>query len=200
MNNHYTKKAFDGCAFHPLKDGAMITEYPILAEILLPEWARDACIDQILRYTIMVYDPRSALVIGERDLNYRKGIAAELAGFDIQDETLMGAIYGCTYPMLVELTVKYLMRFVKSKEWAAIVAHESKFWEAIKLIIQPISADKSDREQLDAANKKEVLASSIDIGLQKLDQYYSSFFGEDDELLRKAKKRMTPEIMADKKQ
>lgn len=199
MNNHYTNKAFDSCAFHPLKEGKMLEQFPLLAEIVTPEWMNDPNMDTIIRYTIMVYDPKSPLVFGERDLNYRKGLAADKAGFDTSDEDLMNAIYTCSYPNLVEFTVRYLIRFVKSKEWAAIAAHEYKFWEAIKLIMQPISTDKSDREQLDAANKKEVLASSIDLGLQKLDQYYSSFFGDDEELLRKSKKRMTPELMAEKR-
>lgn len=147
----------------------------------------------------MIYDPKSPLVMGERDLNYRKGLAAELAGFDASDEEAMTMIYTCTYPLLVEYTVKYLMRFVKSKEWAAIAAYEYKFWEAIRLIMQPISTEKSDKEQLDAANKKDVLSISIDQGLQKLEVYYKTFFGDDDELERKAKRRMTPELMAEKK-
>lgn len=177
----------------------MVEAYPVLSEIIAPDWSADPCLDSIIRYTIMIYDPKSALVMGERDLNYRKGIAAELSGFDQGDEDLINAIYSCNYPMLVEYTVKYLMRFVKSKEWAAVAAYEYKFWEAIKLIMQPISAEKSDKEQLDAANKKDVLSASIDEGLQKLDAYYKSFFGEDDELERKAKRRMTPELMAEKK-
>ncbi len=146
----------------------------------------------------MIYDPKSPLVMGERDLNYRKGLSAELSGFDMTDEEALNLIYNCTYPLLVDYTLKYLMRFVKSKEWAAICAHEYKFWEAIRLIMQPIASNKSDKEQLDAANKKDVLSASIDQGLQKLDQYYKTFFGEDDELERRAKRRMTPELMAEK--
>jgi hypothetical protein len=199
MNNHYTYKSFETCDFHPLKDGKMLMEYPILSEIVLPEWSKDPQLDSLIRYTIMIYDPKSALVIGERDLNYRKGIAAELAGFDVSEISLMDAIYTCNYPNQVEYTVRYLMRFVKSKEWAAICAYQYKFWEAIKLIMKPIDMDKSDREQLDAANKKDVLSASIDEGLIKLDSYYKTFFGDDDELEKKAKKRMTPELMAAKK-
>lgn len=199
MNTHYTKKSFEGCLFNPLSDERMLDAYPVISEIIAPEWSADPWLDSIIRYTVMVYDPKSALVMGERDLNYRKGIAAELAGFDVQQEEEVTAIYSCTYPILVDYTVKYLMRFVKSKEWAAICAHEFKFWEAIRLIMQPISSEKSDKEQLDAANKKDVLSASIDEGLQKLDAYYKTFFGEDDDLERKAKRRMTPELMAEKK-
>lgn len=200
MNNHYTKQSFSTCDFHPLKEGKMLDVYPILWEIVDPVLAKDPLLDPIMRYTIMIYDPKSGLVSGERDLNYRKGIAAELAGLDVEDEQIMTSIYTCNYPNLVEYTVRYLRRYVRSKEWAAIAAYEYKFWEAIKLIMKPIDTDKSDREQLDAANKKDVLSESIDQGLTKLASLYRTFFGEDDELEHKAKKRMTPELMAEKKQ
>lgn len=177
----------------------MLEKYPVISEIVMPEWTSDGLLDSIIRYTIMVYDPKSPLVMAERDLNYRKGIAAEFAGFDINNEETMNLIYSCTYPLLVDYTVKYLIRFIKSKEWAAIAAYEYKFWEAIRLIMQPISTEKSDKEQLDAANKKDVLSVSIDQGLLKLESYYKSFFGEDEELERRSKRRMTPELMAEKK-
>jgi len=192
----YTKKAFEQCQFNPFQGGKLISAYPVLAEIVAPEWANDAHIDLLLRYTIMVYDPKSPIAIAERDLNYRKGIAMEL--LVVEDEGLKDALFTCTYPILVDLTVKYLVRFVRSKEWAAICAIEFKFWEAIRLIMQPISNEKEDKAQLDAANKKEVLSASIDEGLNKIDQYYRRFFGEDEELLNKAKKRLTPELMAGK--
>jgi hypothetical protein len=176
----------------------MLIAYPVLREIMPVDSENDPLYDELIRYTIMIYDPKSALVIAERDLNYRKGVAAELCGLPVDDEEHMEHIYSCARVGLVELTCKFLVRFVKSKEWAAICAYEYKFWEAIRLIMQPIAADKSDREQLDAANKKDVLSASIDEGLVKLDTYYKSFFGEDTELERRAKKRMTPELMAKK--
>lgn len=193
---NYTKKSFEQCQFNPFQGGKMITSFPVLSEIVLPEWAKDTYLDILLRYTIMVYDPKSPIAIAERDLNYRKGIAMELLA--LEEESVKDALYTCTYPILVDLTVKYLVRFVRSKEWAAICAIEFKYWEAIRLIMQPISTDKDDKAQLDAANKKEVLSASIDEGLNKIDQYYRRFFGEDEELLNKAKKRLTPELMAGK--
>lgn len=198
MNNHYNQKSFDACTFHPLKDGKLLNEYPILGEIVQPEWRMDPNIDSIVRYTIMVYDPKSALVIGERDLSYRKGIAAELAGFDMEQEEFMNAIYTCAYPNLVEFTIKYLMRFVRSKEWAAICAIEFKYWEEIRQTMTPITG-KSSKEELEAVQKKAVIAQEIDNDIKRLDNYYAAFFGEDDELQRKATKRMTPELMATKK-
>jgi len=173
----------------------MLQAFPVINEIVMPEWVDDM-LDTIIRYTIMVYDPKSPLTMGERDLNYRKGIAMEL--LEVTDEETMQAFYTCNYPNLVEFTVKYLIRFIRSREWAAICAFEAKYWEAIKLIMLPISTDKSDKEQLEAANKKDVLSASIDEGLNKLDLYYRRFFGDDEEMLNRAKRRLTPELMAGK--
>lgn len=196
MSIYYTKKSFETCQFNPFNGERMQTAYPILNDIILPEWADDPHLDEIIRYTIAVYDPKSPLTSGERDLNYRKGIAVDM--LEMKDEEFVQQLYACAYPILLDYTIKYLVRFVRSKEWAAIAATEFKYWEAIKLIMQPISTDKSDREQLDAANKKDVLSASIDESLSKLDMYYRRFFGEDDELLNKSKKRLTPELMAGK--
>jgi hypothetical protein len=194
----YTQKHFEQCLFNPLILDRMVSAYPVLYEIVPKELDSEPALDGLLRYVILVYDPKSPLVVNERDLNYRKGTAAELAQIKLLDEIATEALYNCAYPGLLDLTCKYLVRFAKSKEWAAICAYEYKFWEAIRLIMQPIAADKSDREQLDAANKKDVLSASIDEGLTKLDQYYKAFFGGDDELEKKAKKRLTPELMARK--
>lgn len=192
----YTRAVFEQCTYNPFASKKMVNAYPILAEIIAPEWAADPHIDTLLRYTIMVYDPKSPIAIAERDLNYRKGIAMEMLA--VEDDAFRDALYTCTYPILVELTVKYLVRFVRSKEWAAIAAIEFKFWEAIRLIMQPISTERDEKGQLEAANKKQVLSISIDESMNKIDLYYRKFFGEDDEMLNKAKKRLTPELMAGK--
>lgn len=195
--NKYVESNFKGCQFNPLAGRPLLEVFPVLEEIIAEEMRQSEDLDGLLRYIIMVYDPKSPLVNNERDLNFRKGIAAELSGLPIDADRIQ-AVYACTYPGLAELICKFLVRFIKSKEWAAICAYEYKFWEAIRLLMQPIATDKSDREQLDAANKKDVLSASIDEGLTKLDAYYRSFFGEDDQLEKRAKKRVSPELMAEK--
>src|ERR1051326_364396 len=160
--SNYTKGHFARCQFNPMTGEEMLAGYPVLQTIISDELMRDSRRDALIRYIIMVYDPESPLVASERDLNFRKAIAAELANLPLNDEEFIQAIYNCSLPGLVDMTCKYLVRFARSKEWAAICAYEYKFWEAIRLIMQPIASDKSDREQLDAANKKDVLSDSID--------------------------------------
>lgn len=170
----------------------MLENYPQLSEIILPDWM-DEYTDCVMRYIVMVYDPKSPLINNERDLNYRKGVAGELAG--IEDEEVLESLFTSTHRYSADLTVKYLCRFVKSKEWAAICAFESSFWESIKEVIEPITG-KNSREKLDSVQKKSAIKEEIEKDILRLDKLYRVFFGEDDELQNKAKKRLTPELIA----
>lgn len=190
----YSRKHFQGCMFNPLVEDYMIEAYPRLKEIILPEWSISE-IDSLLRYIILVYDPKSALAVTERDLNYRKGVAAELAGFDMNDEAYLTSIYSCTHEFLAELIMRFLMRFIKNKEWAAIVIVENCFWESAKKLMEPISG-KNSKEELEAVQKKSAIKDELDKDIARLDKYYKAFFGEDEDLLTKAKTRVTPESIA----
>lgn len=188
----YKKQDFAACQFNPLVEQKIIEVYPKISEIILPEWS-DGYTDQILRYIIMVYDPKSPLVNNERDLNYRKGIAAELAG--LAEEEVTESLFNATHAYCADLIVRYLIRFVRSKEWAAICAFESAFTESIKEVIEPISG-KSSKERLDSVQKKAAVKEEIIKDIERLEKLYRSFFGEDDELQAKVKRRLTPEMIA----
>lgn len=190
----YKQADFNNCQFNPLAGGLMLQIYPLLSEIVDPEW-HDEFLDSILRYIIMVYDPKSILVLNERDLNYRKGVALELVS--LSDQEVSEALINSTHKYSPVLIIKYLMRFSRSKEWAAICAYESSFWESIKEVIEPISG-KNSREKLDSVQKKAAIKEEIEKDIKRLDQLYRTFFGEDDDLLNKNKRRITPELMANK--
>lgn len=142
----------------------------------------------------MVYDPQSPIVINERDLNIRKGAAAELAGFEVEDP-IIALIYNCKYEFLADLIISFLQRFIKSKEWAAICAFEGTFWESIKELMLPIEG-KDSKQKLESVQKKNAIKESINLDIKTLDGLYKTFTGNDDDLLTKAKKRMTPEMIA----
>lgn len=188
----YKLKDFTNCQFNPLAEGQLLSVYPRLTEIVDPEW-RDEYLDSILRYMIMVYDPKSPLVYNERDLNYRKGIAIELA--KLEDEITAEAVINSTHEYSSQLIIKYLIRFVRSKEWAAICAFESSFYESIREVLDPISG-KNSREKLDSVQKKAVIKQEIVEDIKRLDTLYRTFFGEDEELMNKNKRRLTPEMIA----
>lgn len=191
---HYKTNDFKTCQFNPLTDEAMIDAYPKLEEIIEAEW-HDESLDSILRYLIMVYDPKSPLVVYERDLNYRKDAAIQLA--KVPDEIAV-AVLNSSHVYSASLIIKYLMRFARSKEWAAICAFESSYWESIKEVIEPISG-KNSKEKLESVQKKAAIKEEIEKDIRRLDQLYRTFFGEDDDLQAKAKRRLSPEMIAGSK-
>lgn len=177
----YKKNQFDGCSFNPMTEGKMIDEYTNLLHVFTTNN------DNIIRYVIMLYDPKSPLISNENDPEVRRRIAGELSSLVIQDKLL---------EIIQESCIEYL-QFINSKQWAAICALEYRFWEAISIIMQPIK-NGTDKEQLEAAQKKNVLSESIDDGIKKLDNYYKSMAGGDKELENKLVttkkiKRFTPE-------
>jgi len=186
---------FNSLQFNPLCSGKMLTEYPRLSEIVSPEWTDEADLDKIIRYCILVYDPKSALVANEKDLNYQKGIAADISKLDVDNEEYIQSIYNLNHSITIEFTIRFLIRFVKSKEWAAICALEASFWESIRKVLEPITG-KNSKEELDSVQKKSTIKQEIDLDIKRLDTYYKIFFGEDSELENKAKGRVTPESIA----
>lgn len=196
MKNEKTK--FNYCVFDPLVEGKILSVYPKLSEIVLPEWADDPNIDAILRFIICLYDPKSPLIRDEPDLNYRKGLAADMVDMDID---IRDSVFGFNYPVdeetqpfIAELVFQYLRRFGKSKEFAAIAAMEFKFWEQIKQILTPISG-KNSKEELEAVQKKSLVAQEIETDMKRLETYYRAFYGEE-ELEKRSKKRISPELVS----
>lgn len=164
--------------FNPLSDE------PVLFE---QDWD-DSDIDQICRWAVCVYDPASPLIRGERDLSKRRLAACDL--LNISEDLISDKI-----KLVSEVVFTYL-KMVKSMEWAAICSMEYKVWEAFRLIMQPISSDKSDKEQLEAAQKKEMLTNGIDESMKKYNNYYRDFFETDKEIeIQIRKKRTSPEIV-----
>lgn len=190
---NYKQKEFNNCQFNPLTELAMVNAYPLLSEIIEPEWC-DEYLDSILRYMIMVYDPKSPLVINERDLNYRKSVAIELAHID---QDIVEAIIHSVHKYCPKLIFQFLKRFLRSREWAAIFAIETAYWESIKEVVEPISG-KNSREKLDSVQRKSLIKQEIIEDIKRLTDLYSKFFGDDEELQNKNKRRLTPELIANK--
>ncbi len=198
----YKESDFTSCMFNPMVKKNMLDVYPRLIEATLPEWM-DENIDGLIRYMIMVYDPKSPLFRNERDLNYRKGLAADLAKLNMSEEivneltneSFIQTVYNSSHPYLVDLIIKFLIRFIKSKEFAAIVIVESCFWESSKLLMEPIYG-KDSKTQLEAVQKKSAIKDELDKDITRLNKYQNEFFGEDEQLETLAKGRMTPEKYA----
>lgn len=176
----YTEKHFERCTFNPMCRKPMIEEYPKLRTIFTTDN------DPVIRYTIMMYDPASYLVRDERDLSKRRMVAGELTFVDSDAEDLQEIIY--------EAFIDYL-QYVNDKTWAAACANEFRFWEAIKLSLIPIT-ETGAKGQLEAAQKKSVLAESIDDCIKRIETYAKDMAGGDPILEKRIKKSfVSPEQM-----
>lgn len=176
----YTEKHFERCAFNPMCKNPMVDEFQKLRTIFTTSD------DAVIRYTIMMYDPASFLVRDERDWNKRRDIACELTFVDSDAPELQETIY--------EAFIDYL-QYINDKVWAAASAAEMRFWEAIKLTLIPIT-ETGAKGQLEAAQKKAVLAESIDDCIKRIETYAKDLSGGDVVLEKRIKKSfVSPEQM-----
>lgn len=153
----------------------MVDIYPKLRTIF------STTCDEAIRYVIMMYDSKSPIIEAERDLNRRKVIAIEMSGCKADEPALEETI--------LEAIIEYL-QFTHDRLWAAAVSTEFRFWEAIRIQLQPIKAG-TDKEQLEAAQKKNVLADSIDDCMKRIDAYAKEMSGGDEKVEKRVKKSFT---------
>lgn len=193
MKTSYKIEAFKGCQFNPLVKEKMTTAYPGLAGNMEIEWLSDPDIDNLTRYAILVYDPKSPLVTDERDIGHRKDVALDI--LEIDDEETRANWTAHKHPFLPDLICLLLFRFIKSREYAMLQALEFKFEESVKLVLQPV-AGKSSKEELEALQKKSIAADEMDKDIKRIENYYRQYFMEDDELHKRIKRRVSPELIA----
>lgn len=177
----YTEKDFSKLRFNPMIQAPLLQVYPDVGFIVDQEWRDDPLFDYTMRYVIMCYDPESPLIKGENDINYRKAIAAGLSGFNVNDPESLIPIHTNKHDYLPELITRYLRRFAKSKEWAAIAATEFKFWESIGKMLEPI-AGKDSKAELEAVQKKSAISAEINVDIKRLKEYYKDFYSGDETL------------------
>lgn len=193
MHSNYKQDDFRLCQFNPLADQPMLTAFPLLSDAMKSEWLYEEKIDQLIRYVILVYDPKSPLFTDERDLNRRKRLALDM--IEIAEEEMQEKWIRHDYEFIAELITNFLSRFLKSREYAMLQAIEFKFWESIKLTMQSISG-KNSKEELEALQKKSIAADEMDKDIKRLDALHKQYFMDDADLIRKVKKRITAEGVA----
>lgn len=188
----YKQDQFNNCIFNPMVSGKMLQEYPRLNEIIVPEWTKDNKLDFIIRYVILVYDSKSPLQRDEKELLRRKSVAADLAGFNLNNREYMEKIYDGSNEVCFAVITRYLIRYIKDKEFAALCAFEFKYYENIGELLTPIIGT-TNAERLDAARKKSVISDEIDKDIKRIDDYWEQLYG-DKEIVKQVKsKKFTPE-------
>jgi hypothetical protein len=173
----------------------MLDAYPRLSTIIEKDWLEEPMIDKIIRFIILNYDTGSVLRKNERDSIRRKNIAYDLAGFTRSDiGEALPEIINETHELCFHITVRFLAKFIKDKEYAALCAFEFKYYENILELMTPIKGD-TNAERLEAAKKKSVISEEIIKDIKVIDDLWHGFFGEKIMLEKVKSKKFIPEMM-----
>ena len=197
----YQQQNFSRCFFNPLEKDLLKT-YPKIGELLPEEVSEEDALahegDRLLRYILCLYDPKSPVVKDNPDLGSRKIAAAHAAGYNTTNDTAkLELIYTCESEYMVGIIVNFLRQVVQSRVWASLQADEQTYWEFIYRMLLPINRDKGDKDQVQAVAVKTKLSEDKESIMERIDNNWNKFIGDDPELKKKIKKQdFSPEAMA----
>ena len=190
----YTQDSFKGCLFNPMAKN-LTDKYPVLKS-LMPKGENA---ENILRYILFLYDPKSPLIKDSRNIKTRKQEAARLAGFDLKkDSDLLDTVFSFKNKGAAECAISFLKEHIHNRTWSMIVSHEQTFYEYNERLMKPVDAEGETKEKDVMATivlKSKLIQDLKDIH-SILKEYYKEIF-DDDELRDKViNNRISPETMA----
>jgi hypothetical protein len=193
----YDKDDFRRCQFNPL-DKNILKNNPRLQDLIgaYPDEDYPAPKESILRYILALYDPASPLVKDYPDLGSRKMAAAQVADFNLSDESLLKTVFECDNEAVASTIIGFLRDFAQNRLWAMYCSNEQTFWEYNLRLLTSISAEK-DRDLMAAVSTKTKLSDDMEAISNRLERLQNTLYGDDEHLKKKAKRgRFTAEDMA----
>lgn len=184
----YLKEHFEKCSFNPLVETSMIKTYPKLAQIVEMKWMQDNNLEKILKYVIMVFDPKSPLM-SISSLQERKRVAFDICGISKIGEDDKKNISENSYnEILPELIIRYLINFPRSRDWAILCVLENKFWETVNILMLPLSESGDKKGLLGASESKSKIIENLKNDQKDIDYYFKTIFGEDGDIEKLARR------------
>lgn len=191
-------KDFSIMEFNPLIKGKILEKYPKLKEVV------GDTEDKVVRYILLMYDQNSPLRHHYPDLFKRKQFAADMAGFNLDKEDVVGLFEFKVKTddgyepdeNLIKVTMRYL-KYQNNMVWVMIVSNEQAFFEYNKRVMMPVDGNR-DKDILQAVEIKTKIMQSMDDIYQRLQKYNRDLTGGDDKLeeVLTKKKRLRPEEIA----
>lgn len=154
------------------------------------QWASTVVEDRerTLRYLIFLYDKKSILPEQFQETGMRRAEAAKLAGYDFsveEDRDRVEALKTLD-PKKVGFPIQELINEMliaqNDRLWTMIVANEDTFYE-YQLILSKQIEGESDKQIVDASEKKGKLMQYMDEVNERLEVYYDRFYRGDKELM-----------------
>jgi hypothetical protein len=194
MITDYSKMEFDPTSKKPL-----LVQYPKLKHVV------GDVDDKMLRYVLLMYDQKSPLREYYPELSKRKTFAASIAGYDVDDDSIV-ELFDFKVKNdegelehneeILELIIKYL-KYQNNWVWSLIISNEQAFYEFNKRVLMPVDGQK-DKDILQAIDIKTKIMQSQDEISQRLKKYFKELSGGDDDLEDAIvkRKRLSPESQA----
>jgi hypothetical protein len=158
--------------------------------------------DLVVKYVVILYSQDSILNKRIRvELEERKYKAADLAGFERNKKgefhpNIISKLFNLESDYIVRMIVDFLI-IQNNILWTEICTTEQEYAENLRLRFEAIEEDK-DKDKYTAAKTKGAVRELCKGILKDLDEYYSRFFKDNDDVKNKHKKaqRMTLEQLA----
>lgn len=156
--------------------------------------------DQAVKFFCYAYDVGSPLVKKIKNVMDRRHMAAELAGFNLedpQDFKRAEQYILLTSPLFVTI-VQQMLAEMKHLEYTLLVTQESFFMELAGKVLDPIKNVKDDKALIDATSVKDKLSESMKKALDRINALRKEIYVDND-LIDKIKEseRYSPEDLAE---
>lgn len=156
--------------------------------------------EQAVRFFCYAYDVGSPLVKKIKNVMDRRHMAAELAGFNLEDTVDFKRAEQyilLTSPLFVTI-VQQMLAEMKHLEYTMLVTQESFFMELAGKVLDPIKNVKDDKALIDATSVKDKLSESMKKALDRINALRKEIYVDND-LIEKIKdsERYSPEDLAE---
>lgn len=191
----YQQSQFVHMQYNPLSKGLLLELYPQLDSIFpdIPESGEliyDEVKEQVLRYIISLYDPRSPLQV-ETNLYKRQLAAGAIAGIEEKD-VLWTKLVEQSDDWLVQAQINYMSEYANNMVFVQLVANEAVFWRLVKGMMRG-DDDAKDLEKSKLGAELTEIENRIELLRKK-------FFKDDERLMSVSqiikRKRSSPESWA----
>ncbi len=155
-----------------VKDG---DEEKPLPELITKYGHTDETVFDLLRWIILVYDPRSPLVKDYPDLTTRKNHALIELGIDAKEDDWDWLTTNKDKGVTSMITA-YMRNYCKSRLWAMIIANSEAFWEFFATMIE---RNQEGADDMNGVNAKMKTSDGMTVLLERIDKQMNEFYGEE---------------------
>lgn len=171
-----------------------IKELAPYAELLTDSDGRSD-IDNLIRYTMVLYDKESRLIKYFTNLEQRKKEAAVLAGYDLEsDAGILATLFDFTDPDLQTIAL-YFLEEQNDMSFRLLISNEQTFSEYQKALMTNISIG-DEKDKMSALNIKTKLMEESDRIVERVEKYYIKVYGEGEEKAKAKTRDFSPESIA----